>query len=317
MSPGRPSGCRKWSAGPRRSGQRAGWRRILRITGAPGRKTGCPPGRSCRGLIDSGVPFSPGRVLVPLCRLLGRRSTTSAPQEAADRWRKRFDPEPAAGSRSGRAPPSKAPFFVGFYRSAIGKKYVMAITGIVFMLYVFAHMFGNLKMYHGARPVRPLRRVPPARSSYPILPDRRLPLDLPRRADRVPDPPRPRGLVAHGAEPQGPARRSTRRPAPTWPPTSPAARCAGPASSCWSSSFFHLGDLTWGWFNPDYVYGDVYDNVVDQPRAGAGRDPLHRRQPGPRRPPVPRRLEHLPEPRLEQPPLQRLAPLVRAWRSPP
>lgn len=35
------------------------------------------------------------------------------------------------------------------YRSALGKKYVMAITGIMIMGFVFAHMVGNLKMYLG------------------------------------------------------------------------------------------------------------------------------------------------------------------------
>ena len=25
---------------------------------------------------------------------------------------------------------------------------------------------------------------------------------------------------------------------------------------------WHLADLTWGWVNPDFVRGDVYDNVV-------------------------------------------------------
>ncbi|CAN5284138.1 succinate dehydrogenase cytochrome b subunit [soil metagenome] len=45
--------------------------------------------------------------------------------------------------------PRPAPFPVEFYRSALGKKYVMAITGILLMGFVFAHMVGNLKMYSG------------------------------------------------------------------------------------------------------------------------------------------------------------------------
>ena len=36
-----------------------------------------------------------------------------------------------------------------FYASAIGKKYVMAVTGVIGMLYVLAHMAGNLKLYQG------------------------------------------------------------------------------------------------------------------------------------------------------------------------
>ena len=43
----------------------------------------------------------------------------------------------------------RAPFLIEFYRSAVGKKYVMAITGIMIMGFVFAHMVGNVKMYLG------------------------------------------------------------------------------------------------------------------------------------------------------------------------
>jgi succinate dehydrogenase / fumarate reductase cytochrome b subunit len=43
----------------------------------------------------------------------------------------------------------KVPFPVELYRSALGKKYVMAVTGIMLMGFVFAHMVGNLKMYLG------------------------------------------------------------------------------------------------------------------------------------------------------------------------
>jgi len=43
----------------------------------------------------------------------------------------------------------KVPFPVELYRSALGKKYVMAITGILLMGFVFFHMVGNLKMFLG------------------------------------------------------------------------------------------------------------------------------------------------------------------------
>ncbi len=42
-----------------------------------------------------------------------------------------------------------APFPISLYQTAVGKKWVMAITGIMFLGFVFAHMFGNLKMYLG------------------------------------------------------------------------------------------------------------------------------------------------------------------------
>ncbi len=46
-----------------------------------------------------------------------------------------------------------APWPVEFYRSAVGKKWVMALTGIMLMGFVFVHMFGNLKLYLGAEDI--------------------------------------------------------------------------------------------------------------------------------------------------------------------
>ena len=76
------------------------------------------------------------------------------------------------GPVSGTAvkPPSKKkPFLVDFYSTAVGKKYVMAITGIIGIGFVVAHMIGNLKTYLGVITEgderrlrhRHLRRVPP------------------------------------------------------------------------------------------------------------------------------------------------------------
>lgn len=41
----------------------------------------------------------------------------------------------------------RAPFPVEFYRSAIGKKWVMAITGLGIVGFAIAHMVGNLKIF--------------------------------------------------------------------------------------------------------------------------------------------------------------------------
>ena len=48
---------------------------------------------------------------------------------------------------SPEVPPST--WIVTFYRSAIGKKAVMAVTGVFLFGWVFAHMVGNLKLYLG------------------------------------------------------------------------------------------------------------------------------------------------------------------------
>jgi succinate dehydrogenase / fumarate reductase cytochrome b subunit len=41
-------------------------------------------------------------------------------------------------------------WFGNFYRSSIGKKAVMALTGLVLFGWIFLHMVGNLKLYMGA-----------------------------------------------------------------------------------------------------------------------------------------------------------------------
>jgi succinate dehydrogenase / fumarate reductase, cytochrome b subunit len=41
----------------------------------------------------------------------------------------------------------RAPWPIEFYRSAIGKKWVMAVSGIILLGFVLVHMIGNLKFY--------------------------------------------------------------------------------------------------------------------------------------------------------------------------
>jgi succinate dehydrogenase / fumarate reductase cytochrome b subunit len=38
---------------------------------------------------------------------------------------------------------------IAFWRTMIGKKVVMAVTGVIFIGFVFGHMFGNLKIFAG------------------------------------------------------------------------------------------------------------------------------------------------------------------------
>ncbi len=46
-------------------------------------------------------------------------------------------------------PDRRVPWPVAFYRSAVGKKWVMAVTGLILMGFVLVHMIGNLKIYIG------------------------------------------------------------------------------------------------------------------------------------------------------------------------
>ena len=46
-----------------------------------------------------------------------------------------------------RRPGSTAPWPLNLYASAVGKKWVMAITGIMLIGFVIGHMVGNLKIF--------------------------------------------------------------------------------------------------------------------------------------------------------------------------
>ena len=103
---------------------------------------------------------------------------------------------------------------------------------------------------------------------------------------------------------------TTRAAATTSPPTSPAARCAGPASS---SAVHRLPPR-----RPDVGFAEPRlrpRRPVQQPGRTASSGCRSRslyiaRQHRPRHPHLPRRVEHVPEPRAEQPPLQQLAALA-------
>lgn len=47
------------------------------------------------------------------------------------------------------APPTSQTWFGSFWATAIGKKAVMALTGVFLFGWIFLHMFGNLKVYFG------------------------------------------------------------------------------------------------------------------------------------------------------------------------
>src|SRR5690349_8510199 len=59
--------------------------------------------------------------------------------------------EPADPPRSGRrGPAARVTSPRPLYRSTIGKKIVMAVTGLLMLAFVVVHMLGNLKIFFGA-----------------------------------------------------------------------------------------------------------------------------------------------------------------------
>jgi succinate dehydrogenase / fumarate reductase, cytochrome b subunit len=157
-------------------------------------------------------------------------------------------------------PRRRGPWPVEFYRSAVGKKWVMALTGIMLMGFVFIHALGNLKVYLGAEDFNHygewLRQL-----LVPFLP-RTVTLWLLRSGLIV-------AFAFHIHSAYGLTRMNRRANAGgyqqsrDWQAANAASR-----SMRWTGVIFllfllfHLADLTWGTVNPDFVRGDVYRNFV-------------------------------------------------------
>ena len=154
-----------------------------------------------------------------------------------------------------------APWPVAFYRSAVGKKWVMALTGIALMGYLVFHLLGNLKVYLGAESVNHygefLREL-----LVPIFPRTVTLWGL-----RV-------GLIlafvfhVHAAASLTLTNRRARAnnvyvSRRDWQAANAASRSMRYTGVIiLLFVFFHLADLTWGTANPDFVRGDVYRNMV-------------------------------------------------------
>ena len=158
----------------------------------------------------------------------------------------------------------KAPWVVEFWRSAVAKKWIMAITGIMLMGFVFAHMIGNLKMYLGRTSTGVyhideygefLRNL-----LVPILP-RTVTLWLLRG-----------GLLAAGGLHVYAAVALTRMNAKARTIKYQSQRDYVAASFASRTMrvtgvifllflVWHLADFTWGWVNPGYVRGEVQRNL--------------------------------------------------------
>jgi succinate dehydrogenase cytochrome b subunit len=146
------------------------------------------------------------------------------------------------------------------YATHIGKKYAMAISGTVMMLFVFFHMLGNLKLYLGPGEMnayaRWLRDV-----GAPAIPHEVL-LDVVNVALVA-------ALGVHLTSAVSLTRINRRaRPEAYRSPRDYGAASFASRTIRWTGIIvaafvvFHLFDLTWGTANPDFRSGDPYHNVV-------------------------------------------------------
>ena len=158
-------------------------------------------------------------------------------------------------------PRSQGHFLVRFWRSAVGKKWVMAITGIMLLGFVLAHMVGNLKVFLGKEHLNVygewLRNLgEPAFPRTVLLWGMRI------------------GLIAAFFGHIVSAYQLTRMNQKARPTRYQSKRdyvAANFASRTmrWTGIIvglfviFHLADLTWGSANPNFVRGDPYDNLFN------------------------------------------------------
>lgn len=149
-----------------------------------------------------------------------------------------------------------------FWRSAVGKKWVMAVSGIVLLLFVLGHMVGNLKIFLGAAHLNEyaewLRTL-----GEPALPRTVLLWTVIRGVLIL-------AFVLHIVSAAQLTRMNWQaRPVKYQSHRDYVAANFASRTMRWTGIIvalfivFHLMDLTWGQANPNFVRGDVYDNVFN------------------------------------------------------
>jgi succinate dehydrogenase / fumarate reductase cytochrome b subunit len=152
-------------------------------------------------------------------------------------------------------------FLLRFWRSAVGKKWVMAVTGIMLLGFVLVHMIGNLKVFLG------IEHLNEYAEWLRDLGEPAFPRTVLLWALRL-------GLLAAVFLHIVAAAQLTRmnhkaRPVKYQAPRDYAAANFASRSMRWTGIIvvlfviFHLADLTWGSANPHFVRGDPYNNLFN------------------------------------------------------
>ncbi len=174
---------------------------------------------------------------------------------------------PVTGTATKRGGKRK-PFVIDFYSTAVGKKYVMAITGIIGIGFVIGHMIGNLKVYLGVVTESNGERAYDIDIYGEFLREILVPI-LPHGyflwIMRI-------GLIAaivlhvHAAYSLTVLNRKA-RPVKYMSPRDYQVANFASRTMRWTGILvllflaWHLADLTWGFANPDFEHGAVYRNL--------------------------------------------------------
>jgi succinate dehydrogenase / fumarate reductase cytochrome b subunit len=155
--------------------------------------------------------------------------------------------------------PRPVPFPIQFWRSGIGKKWAMAVSGIALLGYVLTHMIGNLKVFLGKSEINAyadwLRTL-----GQPAFP-RTVVLWILRTGLIT-------AFIVHIVAAVQLTRMNRRaRPQRYQSKRDYVAANYASRTMRWTGVIialfviFHLFDLTWGSANPHFVRGDPYDNL--------------------------------------------------------
>jgi succinate dehydrogenase / fumarate reductase cytochrome b subunit len=168
-----------------------------------------------------------------------------------------------SGELALRRPVAESPLAVRrpwLYSTDVGKKYAMALSGMLLMLFLFVHMLGNLKLYLGASALDTYSRWLRT-AGEPALPQETL-LWAVRIVLLA-------AVVVHMHAAYSLTRVNRRaRPEGYGSPRDYVAASFASRTMRWTGIIvalfvvFHLLDLTWGTVNPSFRAGDPYHNVV-------------------------------------------------------
>ena len=165
------------------------------------------------------------------------------------------------GRREDTKPARKLPWVLEFYRSDVAKKWAMAVSGVILLGYIAAHMLGNMKIYLGPESINEYGHALRELGGH-LVPEehllwiRRIGLTI-AFAIHVHA---AYALTRKNLQARGRVRYDVPREYLAANYASRTMRYSGVIVLLFIA--FHLADLTIGTTNPDFVSGDVYNNMI-------------------------------------------------------
>lgn len=165
------------------------------------------------------------------------------------------------GRRSDTKPARKLPWILEFYRSDVVKKWIMALSGIILLGYIAAHMLGNMKVFFGPEEINAYGEslrdlgghlVPRTHLLWIMRIGLTIAFAIHIHAAY--------SLTRTNLQARGRVRYDVPREYLAANYASRTMRYSGVIVILFV--VFHLADLTWGNANPDFVRGNPYANMI-------------------------------------------------------